>query len=208
MSSTDSLAFKRFLKQYNMTGSEKADGYSYDVFIGLSDAEQEIVFDLLVKEIPHSLEWLFLLNAEKALMTAKDAEQRLRGNFYSDAYLVQQEIVKHSNDLLYQNHIIEDYPSYVDKLKPRVIDSVGRTPANAATVAFFKKIILTEVNSSAVARAAHHLLADLKIPRTNELEEENYSRLLSDLLSESAQTKSAVMNRIAKYEANLPVAGK
>lgn len=48
-----------------MTGSEKADGYSRDAFIGLDADEREVVFDLLVTELPFSADWLFFIDAEK-----------------------------------------------------------------------------------------------------------------------------------------------
>lgn len=200
------VAFENFMKQYKATGSEKADGYSRDVFVGLDVNEKVTVFNLLVAELPFSAEWLFFLDPQKALIVAKEEEQKLRGNGYESAYMLQEQMVKYTGDLLYQHHMIEDYPSYIDDLKPLVIDSIGRTPANTAMVAFLKQVILTEVNPSAVARAARKLLAALNIPRTNEIEEAKYSRLVSELRSESAQLKLSVMGQIAKYETALPVA--
>ncbi len=38
-----SYPFEEFKKQHAMTGSEKADGYSPDVFVGLGEHEKEIV---------------------------------------------------------------------------------------------------------------------------------------------------------------------
>lgn len=199
------VALERFMRQYKATGNEKADGYSSDVFVGLDADEKVTVFNLLVTELPFSAEWLFFLDTEKALIVAKEEEQKLRGNGYESAFMLQEQIVKHSGDLLYQRHMIEDYPGYISDLKPLVVDSIGRTPANTTTVAFFKQVILTEVNPSAVARAARKLLAALNIPRTNEIEDAKYSRLVSELRSESAQQKLSVMSQIAQYEIGLPI---
>ena len=165
-------AFEKFVRQYKMTGTEKADGYSPDVFVGLDGYEKEQVFKLLTTELPWSVEWLFRLNPEKALAVVKDEEERLRGNRYVHVYMLQQQLVKYTGDILYQRHMIEDYPNYVEDLKPHVIDAVGCTPANAAAIEFFKRVILVEANTSAVARASRNLLNAIKFPRSSE-EEKN-----------------------------------
>lgn len=201
-------AFDNFMKQHEKTGSEKADGYSRDVFVGLSDFEKEKVFSLLAQELPFSAEWLFFLDAEKALPVVKMEEERLRGDRYGDAYLLQEELIKFTGDLSYQAHMIESYPDYAEDTKPLVVDAIGRTPANTATVDFFKHVILTEVNSSAVARAARRLLAVLGIPRTTESEENTYSRIVKDLRSESLDIKLRALRQIEPYEMGLVSAPK
>lgn len=42
------VAFDIFMREHHATGSEKADGYSRNAFIGLSPQEKEQVFRLLV----------------------------------------------------------------------------------------------------------------------------------------------------------------
>ncbi|MGJ9416849.1 hypothetical protein ACHAC9_03645 [Massilia sp. CMS3.1] len=190
-----------------MTGSEKADGYSRDVFVGLDPQEKEEVFRLLVTELPFSTEWLFFLDKEKALVIVKEKEEKLRGNSYSHVYMIQEELLKYSGGMSYQDRMIEDYPSYVDYLRPLVVDSIGRTPANMAAVNFFKQVILTETNDDAVARAARKLLGVLKFPRDTEANDKYYKRLVSELRSESTILKLQALSQIAKYEKNLPVDG-
>jgi hypothetical protein len=194
------VAFENFMKQYKMTGSEKADGYSRDAFEGLEEHEKDAVFKLLVQELPYSAEWLFFVDAEKAVVVAKEEEQKLRGNGYASAYMLQEQLLKHTDDLLYQDHMIEDYPSYVDNLKPLVVDSIGRTPANPTTVAFLKQVVLTEVNMSAVSRAARKLAAIVNVPRATEADEEKYSRLIKELRSENVDVKLKAIKQIAKFE--------
>jgi hypothetical protein len=196
-------SFDNFMKQYEKTGSEKADGYSRDVFIGLSDQEESIVFDLLMRELPFSAEWLFFLNAEKALAVVKKKEERLRGDGYASNYLLQEELIKFTGDLSYQDRMIESYPGYTDNKKPLVVDAIGRTPATAATINFFKNVILTEVNSSAVARAARALMSDLAIPRGTESEENTYHRIVSDLRNEVLDVKLRALRQIEPFEVNL-----
>jgi hypothetical protein len=70
------LPFEKFLRQFKMTGSEKADGYSQDVFVGLDEDERKSVFEILVTELPWGLEWLFFLDVQKALTVAKDEPVR------------------------------------------------------------------------------------------------------------------------------------
>jgi len=196
-------AFDNFMQQHDKTGNEKADGYSRDVFIGLEGTEKEIVFDLLVKELPFSVEWLFFLDADKALPVVKKEEERLKGDGYGNGYLLQEELVRFTGDLSYQDRMIEDYPAYTDSLKPLVVDAIGRTPANIATIEFFKRVILTEVNSSAVARAARRLLAALAVPRSTASEENVYSRIVSDLRNDSLDVKLRALKLLQPYEANL-----
>jgi hypothetical protein len=198
-----STSFENFMKQYEKTGSEKADGYSRDVFVGLSDAEKSVVFDLLVRELPFSVEWLFFLDAEKALPVVKKKEEQLRGDGYASNYLLQEELVRFTGDLSYQVLMIESYPIYTDSDKALVVDAIGRTPANAATINFFKNVILTEVNTSAVARAARALMSDLAIPRSTESEENTYKQLVSDLRNELLDVKLRALKRIEPFEAKL-----
>jgi hypothetical protein len=122
------LAFETFMRQCRLTGREKADGYSRDAFIGLAPNEKDIVLQKLASELPWSAEWLFFVDEQKALAIAKEKEQSLRGNPYQDVFRIQQQLVKYSGDLLYQKHMIEDYPKYIDELKPLVVDAKLGTP--------------------------------------------------------------------------------
>jgi hypothetical protein len=201
------LAFEKFMKQYEMTGREKADGYSQDAFIGLEQSEKKIVFELLVKELPWGIEWIFFLEPEKALAIAKEKEAELRRVGYGDAYMVQQQIVKYSGDLLYQKHMIEDYPGYSESVKTLVVDAINRTPQNEDTIAFFKKIILTEVNGSAIARASRHLLDALKVPQATEAEKQSYRALVAELRSGDAQTSLRAIAKLEKYKSKLSTCG-
>ncbi|WP_198117183.1 hypothetical protein [Massilia rhizosphaerae] len=202
-----SLAFEKFIKQYNATGSEKADGYSPDVFVGLDEVEKEKVFDLLVTELPWGIEWLFFLDSQKALEIAKERESKLRGNPYAGAYVFQQQIVKYSGDLLYQRHMIDDYPGYPENIRPLVVDAMHRTPDNENTIAFYKNVILAEANSSAVARASRHLLDALKVPRATDAEKEIYRGLVAELRKDDAQAKLRAFARLEKYMRNLTTHG-
>jgi hypothetical protein len=114
-------AFHEFMRQYKMTGSEKADGYSRAAFIGLDEREKEEVFNLLINELPFSVSWLFFLDAQKAFDVVKQEEQKLRGNGYVHVYMLQEELIKFSGDLSFQNHMIADYLGYVDRLRPLVV---------------------------------------------------------------------------------------
>lgn len=196
-------AFDKFMKQYHMTGSEKADGYSQDAFVGLDWDEKVRVFELLVTELPFSAKWLFFLDAQKAIPVVKKKEAALRGNGYAHVYMLQEGLIEYTGDLSYQKNLIEDYSKYVDYLRPLVVDSIGRTPVNIEIVEFLKQVILTEVNADAVARAARRLLMVLKIPRATESDDKNYRFLVSELRNEDPQVKMRALRRISKYESNL-----
>jgi len=167
------LAFENFLKQHNAEGSEKADGYSTSLLTELDVNEKEMAFELLESKLPWSIEWLFLLDRDKALSTAKEEEAKRRGDSYADVFMLQQQIVEHSGDLAYQERMIEDYFHYIDGKKPLVIDAISRTPVTEAALNFFKKIILVETNRSAVARASRHILNTTRISRSKD-SEKNY----------------------------------
>jgi hypothetical protein len=47
---------KNFLTKFGSTGSEKADGYSRNDFIGLTECEKKTAFDYLVLELPWEVE--------------------------------------------------------------------------------------------------------------------------------------------------------
>ena len=196
--------FDLFMKEYQMTGSEKADGYSIDALMGLSEREKEIAFDLLLKELPWSTKWLFILDAQKAASAARETEEEMRNKDGEDVYMLQQQLVKYTGDLVYQQHMIEDYAKYRDKVRPLVVDAVDRTPTNQAKIDFFKHVLLIEVNSNAVARAARHLLDAINFPRSTDSEKANYDRLISNLRSDDTRVKVNALGKIQKYENLIP----
>lgn len=196
--------FDLFMKEYQMTGSEKADGYSIDALIGLSEREKEIAFDLLLKELPWSTKWLFILDAQKAASVARETEEEMRNKDGEDVYMLQQQLVKYTGDLVYQQHMIEDYAKYRDKVRPLVVDAIDRTPTNQAKIDFFKHVLLIEVNSNAVARAARHLLDAINFPRSTDSEKANYDRLISNLRSDDTRVKVNALGKIQKYENLMP----
>ncbi len=66
-----SAAFEQFLKEYESTGREKADGYDESHFLGLSELEKQKVYDLLLKEIsvsPMVVEWMYKLFPKKTIV--------------------------------------------------------------------------------------------------------------------------------------------
>lgn len=183
-----------------MTGSEKADGYSMDAFTGLSEQEKEIAFEFLLKELPWSTKWLFLLDAQKAVLAARETEEEMRNKDGEDVYMLQQQLVKYTGDLVYQQHMIEDYTKYRDKVRPLVVDAIDRTPTNQAKIDFFKHVLLIEMNSNAVTRAARHLLDAINFPHSTDFDKANYDRLISDLRSDDTRVKGNALGKIQKYE--------
>lgn len=197
------MAFEEFLKQHSAEGSEKADGYSKSLLTELDANEKEMAFTLLESELPWSIEWLFILDRDKALSIAKSEEAKRRGDPYADVFMLQQQIVEHSGDLAYQERIIEDYFHYIDRKKPLVVDAISRTPMTESTLNFFKKIILVETNRSAVARASRHILNAMLISRSTDLEKKIYDRLLSNLKSDDVTTKKRALAEVDRYRQQL-----
>lgn len=189
-------AFDTFMQQHRQTGSAKADGYSWDAFVGLTAEEKDKVFTLLENELPWSAEWLFQVNAERATAVVRAMEQRLRGDPYHHVYRLQEYLVKYTGDLRYQQHAIDDYPHYVDSHKPLVVEAVWRMADTDASLAFFKTIILAETSTSAASRAARCLLSAKQMPRTTDEENARYDRLVRELRSDSMEIKLLALAQI------------
>lgn len=193
------VAFEKFMMQHNQTGSAKADGYSDDVFVGLAEDEKSVVFNLLLKELPWSAEWIFLVDRKKAAMAVEEKENELRGNGYEHVYLLQEQLIKYTGDLKYQEHMIEDYPVYIKRIRPLVVDSLGRTPANQKMISFLKEVILVEADASAVARASRHLLGAIEFPKSNDSQMADYRQLEKELRAEDPKIKQRALAKIEKY---------
>jgi len=112
-----------------MTGSEKADGYLRDAFDGLAESERETVFRLLESELLFSVEWLFYLDSKLASEVVAKAEREYRGDGYRHVFLLQESMIRHTGQMQYQEHLLGNYSNYVGRLKPLIINAVGRTPA-------------------------------------------------------------------------------
>lgn len=76
-----------------MTGSQKADGYSTHVLEGLMGREKDIAFKLLEQGLPWSAQWIFLVDAKRAVTVLKAQEPALRGDPHGDVYMIQQNLV-------------------------------------------------------------------------------------------------------------------
>jgi hypothetical protein len=193
-----SLAFDNFLRQYNATGSEKADGYSRDAFEGLTDPEKDTVFNMLEKELPYSAEWLFFLDPQKALAVCEKTESSWRGDGYKHVFVLQSELLRHTGDLKYQKHMIEDYFKYSERLRAQVADSLGRTPVSAQLIDSLRSIISVETNENAIARASFHLVKLHGVPAKTEEEKNKFWRYVADLRSESDDKKAYAMKDLAR----------
>lgn len=194
------VAFNKFMRQYQMTGSEKADGYSRDAFDGLAPDEADEVFHLLLNELPWSAEWLFYVNPERATAVAKAREPAMRTDPYQHTYLLQLQLINYSGDLEYQRHMIEDYPNYIKRIKPQVVDAIAATPSNRAAIDFFKQVILVDAQPGAVARASMHLLFALHMARDTEQDKVLFDRLTLELRNDDSAIKQRAFARLAQYD--------
>lgn len=193
-----SLSFNDFLVEYKVAGSEKADGYSRSSFTGLSEAEREIVFDLLVSELPWQIKWLFFLDPKKAAFISRQKEAEQRGDRFAHVYMFQEQLVNQCGELIYQKHMIDDYKNYVDYLKPSVLRAIVCTPTNSSTINLFKEVILAEVDKKLVAIASNYFLESKGFSRNTDENKILYNRLLSDLESEHTARKVTAIDYILK----------
>lgn len=192
------LAFDIFMEEFNMTGSEKADGYSRSAFTGLSEAEREIVFDLLVSELPWQIKWLFFLDPKKAAFISRQKEAEQRGDRFAHVYMFQEQLVNQCGELVYQKHMINDYKNYVDYLKPSVLRAIVCTPTNSWTINLFKEVILVEVDKKLVVIASDYFLESTGFSRDIDENRILYNRLFSDLESEDTTRKVKAIDYILK----------
>ena len=198
-SSSMTQAFDTFLRQFHMTGSEKADGYSRDAFEGLAEHEKNTVFDMLAGELPWAAEWLFQLDPARALAVAMELEPGMRGR-NSGVHWLQRQIVGLAGDLRYQRHMIEDYPGYAARDRAGVIASIAATPANGETIAFFKDVIRDDDDGSAVHAAVRALLRALRMPCGTAQEKARYDRLETGLRSADPAAKAAAIAELERFE--------
>lgn len=193
-----SCMIKNFLTKFGRTGSEKADGYSRNDFIGLTEFEKKTAFDYLVLELPWEVEWLFFLDPKRAATVAKQKEAEERGNRHSHVYLIQKQLVNQCGEMKYQQHMIDDYYNYIDCLKPLVVDAIAQTPRSSSSVNFFKHLILVESNEDALAGASVHFLNSLGFIRETESEKKAYLQLLSQLRCDSRLVKLSAIEYVLK----------
>lgn len=193
-----SCMIKNFLTKFGSTGSEKADGYSRNDFIGLTECEKKTTFDYLVLELPWEVEWLFFLDPKRAAIVAKKKEAEERGNRHSHVYLIQKQLVNQCGEMKYQQHMIDDYYNYIDCLKPLVVDAIAQTPRSNSSVNFFKNLILVESNEDALAGASVHFLNSLGFMRETESEKKVYLQLLSQLRCDSRLVKISAIEYVLK----------
>jgi len=193
-----SNAFEEFLTQFKKTGSEKADGYSHDAFIGLTELEKKIVFDYLASELPWGIEWLFFLDPQRAAVVAKNKEAEERGNRYAHVYLIQKQLVNQCREMEYQQHMIDDYYNYTDEIKPLVVDAIAKTPRSNSSINFFKNLILVESHEDALASASVHFLNSMGFVRDTEPEKKIYLRLLKELRCGNDMVKIDAIEYILK----------
>lgn len=192
-------AFEKFMRQHQMTGSEKADGYSRDVFVGLESEERTKVFNLLIDELPWSAEWIFLVNSDKAEQVAVELERQWRKNPDKHVDWLQKQLVLRTGDLKYQQHMIEDYFNYSEWLRPGVVESVGATPTNKAKLEFLKQVILVEFDEDAVVAAIRHLLYSVKFQCTTDEEKRKYEGLVKFLRDEDLDVKQSALLELQPY---------
>lgn len=192
-------AYENFLRQYQAIGSEKADGYSRDVFEGLELQEKADVFKKLQSELPYTVDWLFLLDPAEAASIAKEKIHLWRGDPGKRVFLLQEAVIEHMGDLLYQEQMFQDYPHYADYLRPHAVRSISRTPSNVAKINFFKQVILVDANEEAVFEAADALLNMLGVPSSSDGEIQHYQYLQDRLCSQRVQDKLNAFTELEKY---------
>jgi len=193
-------AFAIFIEQYNMTGSEKADGYSACAFTGLSEQEKEEVFRILETELPWSAEWLFFLDRDRAIAVAKEMEAALRTQCRDSVHYLQKQLVKFTGDFIYQQHMVDGYATHPASVRAAVISAVDVAPANRAQIDFFKQVLRTERDERAVFRAGWHLLDKVNFPGDRPVNEKKYDDLLDDLRMNRAEVNLRVLETIEAWE--------
>jgi hypothetical protein len=92
--------------------------------------------------------------------------------------------------------MMDDYFTYIERLRPMVVDAVAKTPWNSEVFDFFKQVIMVETNPSAVARASRHLLEMARLPGSNEEAEQHRVRLMKELRKDDVASKRRAISEI------------
>jgi hypothetical protein len=192
-------AYQQFIRQYNATGREKADGYARAHFDGMTPAEKAQAFDLLKDEVarhPSFVEWLFYVDAARAAPVALQIVQQQEVDPYYPAYLVYEQLQAHSQDLRYQQRMIDGYPRVPADYRDQAIEALGRTPPSPARRDFLRDVLLSETNPSVLAGAAYHLVVDLKLPYNTDAEKKRFRQVVAALGSEDATQRQATLRSL------------
>ncbi|MCW7536726.1 hypothetical protein OOT46_02510 [Aquabacterium sp. A7-Y] len=191
-------AFANFLKQYNATGSEKADGYSVDHFDGMSEQEKQQAFAMLSEQAdvdPESAQWLFYLDPSKAKDACEGLVRQKKSNPYAASFILLFYLAKYTADVQYQRQMIEGYATYAELHKHLAVEYIGRTQTTPGQIEFLKAVTLTEANEKAVARAAFNLLRACAVPSSTDAEKIQFQAYL-DSLKGSFETKTRALKSL------------
>ena len=195
-----SEAWDRFDRQLQATGREKADGYSAAHFQGMTAEEKGRAFDLLRQEAridPTVAEWLFHLEPARAEAACRDLLAQEQANPHFSAFVVEHALCKHTQDLRYQQRMIDGYPRVPDDQKPRALERLGHTPASPALRAFFHDLLLAETDPELLASAAYQVLLAHELPYASEGDKTRFRDLLSRLSSPSRATREQALRALS-----------
>ena len=108
--------FDRFLKQFNSTGNDKAQGYDESHFDGLNEDEKKKVFELLESELiaPGVIGWLFRLDANRAENTLKNYITKHSGMPTSGLHRIYIALFHFTNNEIYLDYFERDFHSYYE----------------------------------------------------------------------------------------------
>lgn len=192
-------AYQRFIRQYNATGREKADGYDRSHFDGMTPAEKAQAFELLKDEavnLPEVVKWLFHLDAARAAPVALQIAQSRDSDAYYPWYLIYEQLQAHSQDLRYQKQMIDGYPRVAADYRAQAVEALGRTPPSAARRDFFRDVVTNESDPSVLAGAAYHLARDLKLPQTTDQEKKRFRDILVGLSGDDPTQRRATLRSL------------
>lgn len=142
----------------------------------------------------------FLLDPDNAINTAKAELQRLRGDPYAAAHLLQVQLLSYTGDLQYQQDMVDDYDTYADYLKPQVIRTLWSTPGSKNVTALFARVICEEADPDTRASASIGFLRALNVPHHGAEEKSDYDRLYAQLRSNDPESRRQAIDEIRERQ--------
>lgn len=179
-------AFDNFLKQYNSSGSQKADGYNQSHFKNLTNTEKYKAFELLEEELiaPDVTDWLLYLDESRAINTMKQYISNVTPGTTAGVHRIYNALYKATGDQQYLDGLINSYKDYFDWEKEEALWLIrNNNPAIETTNNLYKNILNTEENPKAQALAADFYLRNKGYTCNSKEESKSFFNLKEQLIS-------------------------
>ncbi|RLU00126.1 hypothetical protein [Ketobacter sp.] len=196
--------FDHFLKQYNSTGSQKADGYNESHFDSLNDAEKAKAFDLLEQELiaPGVTEWLMYLDQTKAIDAFKQYISSATPGTSAGTHRVYNALYKATGDQEYLDKMIENYSHYLDWEREEALWLIrNNSPKPKAANTFYRNLLEAEYDPKVKSLAADFYLRNNGYTCNSKNESKAFFELKNKLTSLGIDDRDTLFSDLESFQA-------